>query len=126
MQGWTPAGDGIFYSADMGFFYNTFYRYPEGNWRYILGLKPALMPPEDLKVFRNIQWNQFAWETYKPWIAKMRARRIAWRFRARCDLNCRSWNGNTREIISGLGDCGLWVPQSEPRLRQGLEQFAFW
>ncbi len=72
LQGWTPAGDGIFYSADMAFFYNTFYRYPEGNWRYILGFEPALMPPEDLKIFRNIQWNQFAWETYKPWIAKMR------------------------------------------------------
>jgi hypothetical protein len=72
LQGWAPAGGGIFYSADMAFFYNTFYRYPEGNWRYILGFEPALMPPEDLETFRKIQWNQFAWEAYKPWIAKMR------------------------------------------------------
>jgi hypothetical protein len=72
LEGWTPPGDGIFYSADMAFFYNTFYRYPGGNWRYILGFEPALMPSEDLRIYRNIQWNQFAWQTYKPWIAKMR------------------------------------------------------
>ena len=72
MRGWTPPGDGIFYTADMAFFYNTFYRYPDGNWRYILGFEPALMPQEDLQIFRNIQWNQFAWEAFKPWAAKMR------------------------------------------------------
>ena len=35
--------NGIFYSAQMQFFYNTFYANPRGDWRYILGLEPALM-----------------------------------------------------------------------------------
>ena len=54
LQGWLPEGDGIFYSADMAFFYNTFYKNPQGNWRYILGFEPALMPEEDLKILRNM------------------------------------------------------------------------
>jgi hypothetical protein len=31
------------------------------------------MPEDDLKIFRAIQWNQFAWESYEPWVKKMRA-----------------------------------------------------
>ena len=30
------------------------------------------MPADDLKIFRNIQWNQYAWEAYRPWVQKMR------------------------------------------------------
>ena len=55
MQGWLPEPGGIFYSAQMGFFYNTFYRNPQAEWRYILGLEPALMPEDDLKIYRDIQ-----------------------------------------------------------------------
>jgi hypothetical protein len=72
LKGWMPEKGGIFYSADMVFFYNTFYKNPGGDWRYILGFEPAWMPPEDLKILRNIQWNQFAWEAYEPWVRKMR------------------------------------------------------
>ncbi|MGA2557083.1 MAG: hypothetical protein ABSG04_12505 [Verrucomicrobiota bacterium] len=72
LQGWLPEGDGIFYNADMAFFYNTFYKNPNGNWRYIQGFEPALMPEEDLKILRNMQWNHFDLASYKPWITKMR------------------------------------------------------
>ena len=30
------------------------------------------MPPDDLKIFRNIQWNSFAPDAYEPWVKKMR------------------------------------------------------
>jgi len=72
LQGWLPEDDGIFYSADMSFFYNTFYKNPRGDWRYILGFEPALMPEDDLKILRDIQWSRYAWASYKPWIQKMR------------------------------------------------------
>jgi hypothetical protein len=72
LQGWLPEGDGIFYSADMAFFYDTFYHNPQANWRYIVGFEPALMPEEDLQILRAMQWNHWDWPTYEPWIKKMR------------------------------------------------------
>jgi hypothetical protein len=72
LAGWLPEGDGIFYNADMAFFYNTFYKNPQGNWRYILGFEPALMPEEDLKILRQMEWNHFDLASYEPWIKKMR------------------------------------------------------
>jgi hypothetical protein len=72
LKGWMPDAGGIFYGADMVFFYNTYYKNPEGDWRYIVGFEPAWMPPDDLKIFRNIQWNNFAWPAYEPWVRKMR------------------------------------------------------
>ena len=71
LQGWLPEGKGIFYSAQMGFFYNTFYQNPQAEWRYIVGLEPALMPEEDRQIFRQIQWNNYAFKAYEPWINKM-------------------------------------------------------
>jgi hypothetical protein len=56
----------------MAFFYNTFYKNPQGNWRYILGFEPALMPEEDLKILRQMEWNHFDLASYEPWIKKMR------------------------------------------------------
>jgi hypothetical protein len=72
LAGWLPEGDGIFYNADMAFFYNTFYKNPDGNWRYIQGFEPALMPEEDLKILRRMEWNHFDPAAYEPWINKMR------------------------------------------------------
>ncbi len=72
MKGWMPDDGGIFYSADFSFFFNTFYKNPDGNWRYMLGYESAIMPDEDLRIYRNIQWNQNAWESYRPWVEKMR------------------------------------------------------
>ena len=72
LQGWFPEHNGIFYSVQMDLFYDTFYANPQGDWRYILGFEPALMPDEDLKIMRRIVWNQEAYESYQPWIQKMR------------------------------------------------------
>jgi hypothetical protein len=72
MQGWMPEKGGIFYGADFSFFFNTFYKNPRDDWRYILGYESAIMPGEDLKIYRNIQWNHYAWEAYQPWVDKMR------------------------------------------------------
>jgi hypothetical protein len=72
LKGWAPEKGGIFYGADMSFFYNTFYKNPEGDWQYIVGFEPAWMPPDDLKIYRTIQWSQFAYEAYQPWVRKMR------------------------------------------------------
>jgi hypothetical protein len=71
MKGWMPEQGGIFYSADFSFFFDTFYKNPDGNWRYMLGYEPAIMPEGDLKIFRGIQLNQYAWEAYRPWVDKM-------------------------------------------------------
>jgi hypothetical protein len=71
LQGWLPEPNGIFYTAHMDFFYNTFYKNPQGNWRYILGMEPALMPDPDLLIFRNIQLSQFSFKAYEPWVQKM-------------------------------------------------------
>jgi hypothetical protein len=72
MKGWMPGNGGIFYADNMQFFYNTFYKNPEGDWRYIVGFEPALMPEADLKIYREIHRSNGAMESYKPWIQKMR------------------------------------------------------
>lgn len=71
-KGWMPGKNGIFYADNMKFFYNTFYKNPQGDWRYIVGFEPALMLPEDLKVYREIHRRNGADDTYEPWIKKMR------------------------------------------------------
>jgi len=72
LQGWLPGPGGIFYSAQMSFFYNTLYRNPRGDWKYILGFEPALMPDDDLQIFRRIQLSNFASAAYEPWARKLR------------------------------------------------------
>jgi hypothetical protein len=72
LKGWLPEKNGIFYADNMRFFFNTFYKNPQAGWRYILGFEPALMLPEDLKVYRAIQRSGRAAEAYEPWIKKMR------------------------------------------------------
>jgi hypothetical protein len=72
LAGWLPGDGGIIYSPEMTVFYQTFFRNPEAPWRYVLGYEPALMTPENLKVLRNIQWNDGDPRTYLPWLEKMR------------------------------------------------------
>jgi hypothetical protein len=72
LQGWFPGHNGIFYSIQMDFFYDTFYTNPDGDWRYLMGFEPALLPDEDWKIYRRIVWNQESFQTYEPWINKMR------------------------------------------------------
>jgi hypothetical protein len=72
LKDWMPGPGGIFYADNMQFFYNTFYKNPQGDWRYIAGFEPALMPPDDLKIYREIHSSEGSAESYQPWIKKMR------------------------------------------------------
>jgi len=73
LKGWLPEKNGLFYADTMKFFFNTFYANPQADWRYVLGFEPALMLPEDLKVYRGIQRSGHTPESYEPWIKKMRS-----------------------------------------------------
>jgi hypothetical protein len=72
LNGWLPGKGGIFYSADMTLFYQTFFKNPNAGWRYILGFEPTLMPDEDFKVYHSVLWNFGDAKAYKPWVEKMR------------------------------------------------------
>lgn len=69
--GWLPEPGGIVYTADQAVFYNTFFKNPKAPWKYILGFAPTFMPPEDLAIYRRIQFNG-AVEAYRQWVKKMR------------------------------------------------------
>jgi len=66
-----PGPGGIAYSDDMRLFFQTFYHYPQAAWRYQLGFEPAMMPPEDLEVYRAVRTGRTA-EAFAPWIRKMK------------------------------------------------------
>jgi hypothetical protein len=72
LEGWMPAKDGILYSADMGVFYQTFFKNPNGDWRYILGYDPTFMPAEDFETYHSIHWNNGDAKAYAPWVGKMK------------------------------------------------------
>jgi hypothetical protein len=72
LNGWMPEKGGILYSSDMTIFYQTFFKNPNADWRYILGFEPALMPDEDFQVFHKIMWNYGEAKAYEPWVEKMR------------------------------------------------------
>jgi hypothetical protein len=72
LNGWLPEKGGILYSSDMTIFYQTFFKNPNADWRYILGFEPALMPDEDFQVFHKIMWNYGDAKAYEPWVKKMR------------------------------------------------------
>jgi hypothetical protein len=72
LKGWMPEKGGILYSADMTIFYQTFFKNPDGDWRYILGYEPGFMPDEDFQVYHKILWNFGDPKAYGPWVKKMR------------------------------------------------------
>jgi hypothetical protein len=73
IAGWLPEPGGVIYNSDMDVFFQTFYKNPTADWRYILGFESGLMRPDDLETLRKIQWNRgAASEAYEPWVKKMR------------------------------------------------------
>ncbi len=72
LAGWLPDRGGIFYAADMGFFYQTFYQNPRAEWRYMVGFEPIFMPDEDFATYEKILWNNGDPRAYQPWVNKMR------------------------------------------------------
>ena len=71
LKGWMPEKGGILYSTDMTMFYQTFYKNPHGDWRYILGFEATLMPPEDFDVYHKALWNYGDSKAFAPWLLKM-------------------------------------------------------
>jgi len=103
LDGWLPEQGGILYSADMGIFYQTFYKNPTAGWRYILGYEPALMPAEDFETFHSILWNDGDAKAYAPWVKKMQpADRLVIRGAGgqRPNLPALEWN---------YGVSGIWI-----------------
>jgi len=72
LKGWLPEQGGIFYSADMTLFYETFFKNPHGDWRYMLGFEPTWMPKEDFEIYHKVLWNFGDPKAYEPWVKKMR------------------------------------------------------
>ena len=72
LKGWMPEKGGIFYSADMTLFYQTFFKNPDGDWRYMLGFEPTWMPKEDFEVYHKVLWNFGDAKAYDTWVKKMR------------------------------------------------------
>jgi type IV secretory pathway VirB2 component (pilin) len=70
--GWLPGAGGIIYNSEMDVFFQTFFKNPTANWKYVLGFEPALMQADDLETLRNIQWNFGDARAYEPWVKKMK------------------------------------------------------
>jgi hypothetical protein len=112
LAGWMPDKGGILYSADMGIFYQTFYKNPKAGWRYDLGFEPTLMPADDFETYQSIVWNRGDAKAYAPWVEKMKpADRLVIR-----------GNGNERPNIPQLewdyGVSGIWIGRT-PRTNDG-------
>jgi hypothetical protein len=68
---WLPDPGGIVYSPEMGVFYALFFKNPDAPWKYALGFEPALMRPEDYRVWAEIKRSRGATEAFMPWVEKM-------------------------------------------------------
>jgi hypothetical protein len=111
LKSWMPGPGGIFYSDNMQFFYNTFYKNPQAQWRYIVGFEPALMPPEDLKVYRKIHSTDGEAEAYEPWIKRMRPEdRLALTRPTQPDLPALEWKQAARGLWVGRRPAGPSAP----------------
>ena len=69
-----PDPGGIIYSNSMDFFYQTFFRNPDGDWRYVLAYEPGMMLPEDRAVLDAMYVEKDPIGTLAPWVARMTGR----------------------------------------------------
>jgi hypothetical protein len=69
-----PDAGGTLYCTFMHLFYQLYYRLPDARFRFSTGFEPGMMPPEDLKVLRAIQFNDGSIKAYEPWLNKMTPR----------------------------------------------------
>lgn len=70
---WLPEPGGILYNTSMSLFYQAIYRTPMLPYRCVLGFEPAMMPDDDLRIFREIQRDGASDASLRPWVAKLRA-----------------------------------------------------
>jgi hypothetical protein len=112
LNGWMPGKGGILYSADMTVFYQTFFKNPNADWRYILGYEPGFMPDEDFKVYHSIMWNFGDAKAYQPWVDKIRPPdRLVIR-------GSRGSPPNIPQLEWDYGVSGIWIGRL-PRIPQG-------
>jgi hypothetical protein len=71
LKGWMPDQGGTFYTVDMSLFYQTFFKNPNGDWRYMLGFEPTWMPEKDFEIYQKILWNFNDGKAYAPWVDQM-------------------------------------------------------
>jgi hypothetical protein len=109
LAGWMPDKGGIFYTADMTLFYQTFYKNPGGDWRYMLGFEPTWMPKEDFEIYQKVLWNLGDPKAYEPWVKKMTpADRLAIR-------GGRGSNPNIPQLEWEYSGVGIWIGRT-PRI----------
>jgi hypothetical protein len=65
-----PEDGGVLYHTDMFLFYALFHRFPDAKFKYVLAMEAGVMPPDDLRVYRDVQ-STGKLEAYKPWFDKM-------------------------------------------------------
>jgi hypothetical protein len=103
LAGWLPEKGGILYSTDMTIFYQTFYKNPMADWRYILGFEATLMRDEDFEVYHKVLWNFGDSKAYQPWLLKMQpADRLVIR-------GGRSSPPNLPQLEWNYGVSGIWI-----------------
>jgi hypothetical protein len=114
LKDWMPGKDGVFYADNMQFFYNTFYKNPQGAWRYIAGFEPALMPADDLKVYRQIHRSDGSAESYQPWVRKLRPEdRLVVSRPAHPDIPALEWKEAAQDVWIGRRPAGQRAPAAK-------------
>jgi hypothetical protein len=98
-----PERGGILYSPDMSVFFQTFYKNPQGDWRYVPGFEPTWMPRDDFNVYHKILWNYGAIKAYAPWVKKIRP---ADRLVIRGDSGS---NPGIPQLEWNYGVSGIWI-----------------
>ena len=105
--GWLPGDGGIIYNTDMDIFFQTFFKNPTADWKYILGFESGLMRPEDLAVLRDFEWNFDDPRACEPWVKEMKpADRMIIRGGGKPDLPELEWHY--------IGS-GLWIGRLPPK-----------
>jgi len=55
LKGWLPAPGGVLVSTSMHLFYETYYSYPNVNWRFVPGFEPMIMPQKYIDAWAGLQ-----------------------------------------------------------------------
>jgi hypothetical protein len=71
VESWLPGPGGIVYSPDINVFYRFFFLYPDREWRYMTGMEPGLMAPQDRAIYEQVHAT-LSVAPMDPWLRKLR------------------------------------------------------